>query len=95
VGRHDHSSWAAGGAPGDHCGSTSEGSDARLRSRHSKGIAEPQSLNEIRLPAAEKSTSVSGLADGEMGPMQEEENELCTLTFDGVLEPPTITHGRM
>ena len=39
-------------------------------------------------PAAEKSTSVSGLADGEMGPMQEEENEICTLSFDGVQEPP-------
>jgi len=55
---------------------------------HSKSTAEPQSLTEIRLPAAEKSTSVSGLADGEMGPMREDENEVCNFNFDSVLEPP-------
>src|SRR6516162_5563640 len=55
---------------------------------HSKGTAGPQSLTEIRLPAAEKSTSVSGLADGELGPMREEETEVCNFNFDGVLEPP-------
>jgi hypothetical protein len=54
---------------------------------HSKGTAEPQSLTEIRLPAAEKSTSVSGLADGEMGPMREDESEVCNFNFDSVLEP--------
>jgi hypothetical protein len=55
---------------------------------HSKGAAQPQSLTEIHLPAAEKSTSVSGLADGEMGPMREDENEVCNFNFDGVLKPP-------
>jgi hypothetical protein len=55
---------------------------------HSKGTAEPQSLTEIPIPAAEKSTSVSGLADGELGPMREEETEVCNFNFDGVLEPP-------
>jgi len=55
---------------------------------HSKGTAGPQSLTEIRLPAAEKSTSVSGLADGELGPMREEETGVCNFNFDGVLEPP-------
>jgi len=62
--------------------------EARATHSHSKGTAEPQSLTEIRLPAAEKSTSVSGLADGELGPMREEETEVCNFNFDGILEPP-------
>ena len=53
---------------------------------HSKGTAEPQSLTEIPVPAAEKSTSVSGLADGGDGTMHEE--EVCNFNFDDVLEPP-------
>jgi len=64
------------------------GADTGSTHSHSKGTAEPQSLTEIRLPAAEKSTSVSGLADGELGPMREEETEVCNFNFDGVLEPP-------
>ena len=64
------------------------GADLGSTYSHSKGTAEPQSLTEIRLPAAEKSTSVSGLADGELGPMQEEENEVCNFNFDSILEPP-------
>jgi hypothetical protein len=39
-------------------------------------------------PAAEKSTSVSGLADRGDGTMHEEETETCTLTFDDVQTPP-------
>jgi hypothetical protein len=37
-------------------------------------------------PAAEKSTSVSGLADRGDGTMQED--EVCNFNFNGVLEPP-------
>jgi len=64
------------------------GADLGSPHSHSKSTAEPQSLTEIRLPAAEKHTSVSGLADGETGPMQEEENEVCNFNFDSILEPP-------
>ena len=53
-----------------------------------KGTAEPQSLTEIRFFAPEKSTSVGGLAVGEMGPMREEESEVCNSNFESVLEPP-------
>ena len=53
---------------------------------HSNSTTEPQS--EIPLTAAEKRTSVRGLADGELGPMREEETEVCNFNFDGVLEPP-------
>ena len=55
---------------------------------HSNSTTEPQLLTEIPLTAAEKSASVSGLADGELGPMREEEREVCNFNFDGVLEPP-------
>jgi hypothetical protein len=55
---------------------------------HSKGTAEPQSLTEIPLPPAEKSTSVGVFQTGEMGPMREDETEVCNFNFESVLEPP-------
>jgi hypothetical protein len=52
---------------------------------HSKGTAEPQSVTEIRLPAAEE-RGLLDIADRGDGTMHEE--EVCNFNFDSVLEPP-------
>jgi hypothetical protein len=62
----------------------SEAKGTKVTRSHSNGTAEPQSLTEMRFPPGRRVP----LADGETGPMREQETETCNFNFDGILEPP-------